>query len=363
MDENLVMGLFLALPCALAALLVAFARRLRSRGTRIGWARLVLGNLLVLFFLLSLLLVGGEGYYRFGYDTTDSLNYTKVSKRWFERYWHLNAAGCRDNVPYSYPRQPDRRRITFVGDSFTVGQGVKDVEDRFANRIRQAHPEWDIQVLAQLGFDTGDELKLMEWLFSNRYQADQVVLVYCLNDVADLYPERRQDVRNILVEADQGGWLRRHSYFLDTLHHRLEARHNPYMKNYFEFVREGYRGPVWAQQRVRLKAFRDLVEAHGGRLLVVTFPFFHALGPNDEFQFVHDELDQFWREMNVPHLDLLPLYRSLPARKLTVNRLDAHPNELAHALAAGAIEKFLEQQLAAAPVPRTNSPAPAGGNR
>jgi hypothetical protein len=121
------------------------------------------------------------------------------------------------------------------------------------------------------------------------------------------------------------------------------------MQSYFNYIREGYRGRHWEQQQQRLKAFRNLVESHGGRLAVVTFPFFQALGPRYEFQFMHDELNQCWRDLNVPHLDLLPVYRNLPRGKLTVSWFDAHPNEYAHALAAGAIEKLLKDQMAAAP--------------
>ena len=113
------------------------------------------------------------------------------------------------------------------------------------------------------------------------------------------------------------------------------------MGHYFEFVRDSYRGPLWEKQKQRLKALRDLVQANGGHLSVVTFPFLHALGPHYEFQFMHDELDQLWRELQVPHLDLLPIYKDLPAKTLVVGKFDAHPNEYANALAATAIEKFL----------------------
>jgi len=86
--------------------------------------------------------------------------------------------------------------------------------------------------------------------------------------------------------------------------------------------------------------------------MVVTFPFFQSQGPHYEYQATHDQLGQFWRELGVPHLDLLPVYEGLPRSKLTVNRFDAHPNGYAHALAAAAIEEFLVDQLAAVPEPR-----------
>jgi peptidylprolyl isomerase len=340
MSEGLFLTFCLLLPFLSAAALWFFARHIR-RTKATGAGRLVLGNLLVLLFLLSLLFAAGECYVRFFYDTTDSLDYTKVSRRWFKRHWQLNKAGCRDNIEYSYRRDPHRRRISFLGDSFTVAQGVKDVEDRFANRIRRKHPEWDIQVLAELGMDTGDELNFLQRLFSNGYQPDDVVLVYCLNDVSDMMPEWHQAAQRIFTEAAQGNWLLRDSYLVNTLYHRLRAAHDPYMSHYFEFVRGSYRGALWEQQKERLKALRDLVQTNGGRLSVVTFPFLHALGPNYEFQFMHDELDQLWRDLHVPHLDLLPIYKDLPAKTLVVGKFDAHPNEYANALAATAIEKFL----------------------
>jgi hypothetical protein len=349
MGEALVFGLFLLAPCALGGLIVGFVRHERNRGTQASWGRLVLGNLLGLLFLVSLLFVGGEGYYRFIYDTTDALDYTKVSERWVRRHWHLNSAGCRDNINYSPAIKAGARRVTFVGDSFTAGHGIKEVENRFGNRIRRAHPEWEVHLLAQPGFDTGAEVMLIEKALGKGYQLDQVVLVYCLNDVSDILPEWGKASAQIYAEVDNSGWLRRNSYFVNTLYHRLAVRRNPYLKKYFEFVRDGYRGAVWERQKQRLKAFRDLVAGGGGQLSVVTFPFFDELGPNYEYQFVHDELNQFWRELGVPHLDLLPVYKKLPASRLRVNHFDAHPNEYAHQLAAEVIDKFLREQLASKP--------------
>jgi lysophospholipase L1-like esterase len=349
MDENLVLGLYVVLVLVSGGLVALFARRLRARGGAPSWPRLLLGNLLVLFVLLAAGLLAGEIYYRFVYDATDALEYNKVSVRWFERYYHQNSWGCRDNVEYANAIQPGKRRITFLGDSFTAGHGVKEVEALFAFRLRQAHPDWEIHVLARPGFDTSNELQSMITFFTNHYQVDEVVLVYCLNDIGDLLPEGTAAIQRVYDEVEHSGWLRRHSYFVNTVYNRLSLSWNPDLKQYFQLILAAYRGPAWQQQQQRLKELRDLVQSHGGHLCVVTFPFFQALGPNYEYQFVHDELDQCWRELRVPHLDLLPVYKGLPPKKLMVNRFDSHPNEYAHALAAAAIDKFLQEQLAARP--------------
>jgi hypothetical protein len=79
--------------------------------------------------------------------------------------------------------------------------------------------------------------------------------------------------------------------------------------------------------------------------LVVTFPFLHELGPHYEYVPVHKELDEFWQELGVPHLDLLSVYEPHQGERLTVNSHDAHPGVYAHALAADAIVRFLEKNI------------------
>ena len=352
MDEDVALGLFALVFLLSGGLVWLFFRYGRGDGARAGWIHLLIGNLLVLVAALALLALAGEIFYRFCQDTTDGLGYTKVSARWFERHWQVNSSDYRDNINYALKIKPGMRRISFAGDSFTAGHGVKDVEDRFANRLRRAHPEWEIHLLAQPGFDTGNELTHLENCLTQHYQIDQVVLVYCLNDVVDLFPAWAESVERVRSQAAQGGWLRRNSYLVNTLYYRLFAPREGAMKRYFGYVADGYRGRHWEEQQRRLRAFRDLVASHGGRLIVVTFPFFQSLGPRYEYQSAHDQLSRFWRELGVPHLDLLPVYQGLPSGKLTVNRFDAHPNAYAHGLAAAAIEKLLVDQLAAAPAPR-----------
>jgi hypothetical protein len=342
-EENLAFGLFLAAPVLSFGLLMAFIRRVKRSKVPTGWGRLVVGNALVLLCLVTPVLLAGETYFRFVYDTTDSLAYTRVSERWVQRHWHVNSAGCRDNVEYSPALEPGKRRISFVGDSFTAGHGIKDVEDRFPNRLRRAHPDWEIHVLASVGLDTGGELALMKKAFARGYQADQVVLVYCLNDIGDLLPPQTDATGRVLAELDNSGWLLRNSYMMNLWHHHYKAARDPYLGNYCSFVREAYSGAMWEQQKERLKAFRDLIQAHGGHLAVVTFPFLHALGPKYEYRFIHDKLDRLWLELGVPQLDLLPVYEGLPSSRVTVNRFDAHPNECANKLAAEAIDKWLQE--------------------
>ena len=352
-------------PLVTGGLVWLFFKRIQGPGARVAGPRLIAGNLLVLLFLGSIALAIGEAYFRYDHDTTDSLSYSKTSQRWFRRHWKTNAAGFRDDVEYADRIQPGKRRVTFLGDSFTAGHGVKDVADRFANRIRRAHPEWEVHLLAQPGWDTGEELDALRSAVAAGDQIDEVVLVYMLNDVADILPEWASTWKRIMGDASRRPWLQQHSYLVDAMVHWIKLLREPEMRNYFDFVRDGYRGPVWQRQMQRLDSLREVVHAAGGHLVVVTFPFLHALGPNYEYRFIHDELKTFWREREVPQLDLLGIYQDVPPRKLVVNRFDAHPNEYAHGLAANAIGTFLEREMSAGgnpPSPATTQPgAPRAG--
>ena len=89
--DNLLLAMVIALPVVLAAVAyVLFARlRVQRRGRR--WLWLPVGNGIVVLLLLSLLLLAGEVYYRYVYDTTDSFALTRVTQacatRWRATTW------------------------------------------------------------------------------------------------------------------------------------------------------------------------------------------------------------------------------------------------------------------------------------
>jgi hypothetical protein len=343
-DDNLTYAVFLLLPLLSGGLLVQWVRAWAQAGRPKRGFVVIRVNLILLVFLGSFLLAAAETYYRFAVDTTDSFGRTRLNTRWFQRHWKLNEMGYRDSVTvYPLAWAPGRHRITFLGDSFTAGHGVTEVEDRFANRVRDAM-EAEVHVWADLGYDTGHHLELVQGLIGKGYQFDQVVLVYNLNDIGDLWPKWKA-MCDAIRSAPPPPLLIRHSYFLDTWYYRLKARLNPDIANYCQSMIECYQGRLWDEQQKRLKQLRDLVEGRGGHFLVVTFPFLQHLGPDYEFRAVHAQLGRFWQDLGVPHLDLLDLYEAHRNETFTVNRHDAHPNARAHALAAEAIGNFVRTNL------------------
>ena len=325
--------------CGSAAAWCLAAWRARE-GAGAAWPKVLFGTL-VTALCLGMVLLGLEVFYRFVYDATDSFALAKTSQRWFARHYQENSWHVRDDVDYQDARTSGRRRVTFLGDSFTNGHGVADVDQRFANRLRAMHPEWDVQVLARDGLDTGAELTLLTRKLAEGYQTDDLVLVYCLNDIGDLIPEWRRTVDALYAEQAAAGFLVRNSYAINFLSLRWRSRSSPEIAGYYPQLVAAYASARWQVQSTRLRRLATLTAAHGIRLWVVTFPFLQLLGPDYPFRVAHERLDALWPALGVAHLDLLPVFAGRPPESLAVNRYDPHPNETAHALAAQAIDELL----------------------
>jgi hypothetical protein len=332
---------FVALPVVcISGTVLFFRRKRRSR------FHLIAGNALMLACFLSIGLAFAETYFRFIYDTTESSTSTLTSQAWYRRHWQTNSSGYRDiNWP---PTVPGKRRLFVLGDSFTAGYGVKNVEKRFANIIRARHPEWYLYIMAYPGVDTLGETAWLTNMFvpGEHYDQDTFLLIYNLNDVTDIMGEEWADgVVEIANDPFRQSWPCRNSYFLNLFYNRWQQGHNAKVQGVYQSLERGYESPYWELEAAQLRQLKGIIDSHGAKLLVVTFPDLHALGKDYCFQRAHERLVEFWKAEQTPYLDLLPLFQDRDPRQVTVNRHDAHPNEAAHALAADAIDRFLIEHM------------------
>ena len=288
--HDIVLILYVLAPVSSIALLFAYWRRIGGRPG--GALRVAIVNLLVAAVAISSVVLCGELYFRFFYDTTDAFGRANTARRWQERHYQLNALGMRDDRGgYRKPPVAGRPRVSFVGDSFAAGYGVADVDLRFANRVRTARPDWEIHVLARNGWNTPDQIRFLE-NFPGRYRTDWMVLVYNLNDASDI-GARWQAMADEIYENDLPRYyLGQHGYFINWLHFRWIAATRDQANRYFALQSDAHgSGPMWRRQRERLRRVDELARRAGGRLLVVTFPSLHALGADYPYAPVHAALD------------------------------------------------------------------------
>jgi hypothetical protein len=169
------MLVFIVMFVLLGALLVAAAVQKRYR-TLQAPAR----GLLITYFTVALLLVVGEGYFRFVYAESDGLP-TLASQNWLARYWHTNALGYRD-PDWDSDTLATRKTILVVGDSFAAGWGIANPDDRFGNVLgKRLGDDYAVINLGKPGASTVEERDDLQ-----KYpleKVDVVILQYYLNDI------------------------------------------------------------------------------------------------------------------------------------------------------------------------------------
>ncbi len=92
-----------------------------------------------------------------------------------------NELGFRDD-PFPSDDQPKlKKRILFLGDSFCWGFGVEQT-DRISEQFAAQDPQWEAFNFGIFGYSTDQELLTLK-MYGLRIQPDEVVLLFCLNDL------------------------------------------------------------------------------------------------------------------------------------------------------------------------------------
>ncbi len=336
----------LSTPPLLIGLSYLFFRKFVTNSRHANLMVLLSGNILVFLALASLSFACVESYYHFLYDETIGDNRSKVSRRWFKRYWHRNNMKVRDNINYKAMKKAGKRRITFIGDSFTAGHGVPNVEDRFVNQIRKSNPEWEVHMFAHLGLSSVSQFILLQNLISSGHELDVVILVYCYNDIEPFVGQIKAALqRGRTSPPSYLSWIVEHSYAVNTFYHHYRRRQSATSANgtdYFSLMKEAYTGQPWQTQILVLQQIKKTVEENGGTFAVVTFPLLLDIGKEEiSTHFMHKRLNILWEKLNIPHLDLLHLLKSEERSRLVVNQFDDHPSAYTHGVIEEAIKRFI----------------------
>ncbi len=327
----------------------------RSRG------RNAAQNAALVFFSLFALFLAGEGYLYFDYDTSDGAMIFLTSMRWLDRHSIPNEMSYRGRWPKYDAADKSRLRICVLGDSVAWGQGINREEDRLSELLEKeldkAGIKADVYNVSKPGWSTGNEVMALE-KFKGSVKFDLVILLYVPNDhVGDKdLPKAYQDVKSTAWTPPCA--LLNKSLLLDHLYKRLVLMPRLAIYRYDRMMLEKYEDEeILKQHTAWLARLRRYCSEEGIGLAVATFPM--TLVPWDRYILaeLHRELDNYWREAGVPHLDLLPGLSRYPVEKLTVGRYENHPNELANRLAAEMIyRRFFEELKVQDRIPVPSAP-------
>jgi hypothetical protein len=274
----------------------------------------------------------------------------------------INSRGYRD-LERATAKPPGVRRAVCLGDSFTWGVSVL-VDDAWPQRLervlsRDRGEPWEAVNLAEPGLNSVQEAGRLasEGL---AYRPDVVVVGYVLNDSEDESAAEARRAEDWVDESRRKPSrleaLLDHSALVRLVRTRVGAtlENRRRIEDFRSMYVEGYSG--WIAARRALKAMGGMCRERGVPLVVAIFPLFgNPLDDRYPFADVHAKVAQAAAEAGAKVVDLLPRYRGLRWELLVVDGAsDEHPNEIAHRIAAQAIERAVDEvvpRVGAAPRP------------
>lgn len=284
-------------------------------------------NIMLSLLALFLTLMAAEVFFKLFFAQSDAWNQTLASRNWFERYWATNSMGYRD-VEWHPEDIRTRRKILVLGDSFAAGQGIERVEDRFSNLLEaRLGDEYLVMNIATPGISTKEEI---DRVLGFPYKPEILIFQYFINDIR--YVAHQQGFISQAPDMEPGPLLAplvENSYVANFIYWRsIRLLPMPWQADDFVWLQKAYDDPkVWWLHQQELLTIYNGAASEGVKLIVVVFPGMTSVEQSRE---VTSKVINFFRERQVPVLDVAELIKDAPAKQLVVNSLDAHPSEWVH---------------------------------
>lgn len=275
-------------------------------------------------------------------------------KDWSDRpkfyYVPENAKTLQDRS-YSEEKAPNTFRVAVVGDSFAFAPYMQ-FDDTFSKRLERMlglnETSHKVEVInyGVPRYSTSHEIALTERALKER--ADLIILQICLND-PEIKPYRPTGLIGGVVDRFGGieykegilSWWKTGAFVAKRIYNSQSQ--NKYINYFYD---------LWEKKKTQenftnsFKKIRDISASANVPLVGVIFPLVGLpIDENYPFAKIHQQIQDYCEEFNVPCLDLMASYKGLPTDRLQVIvRKDFHPNEIGHRIAAEEIYLFLEEK-------------------
>lgn len=286
---------------------------------------------------LGLTLLALEAALRLLPPQPDGFGHTRAARRWAALHWQpINPQGFRD-VEHDAAVLRSTRRLVVLGDSFAAGDGVEDVDDRFAGVLaRELGAGWSVVVLARRGWSTADQAAALERL---AYPPHELVLAHYLNDIEGAAARHgRTWSLDLAVEPAWLAALVERSELANLVYWRLRrARIWSEGRSYAEFVYAAFADEaIWRSHAGELQRILDHARRVGARPLVVLFPHLFDLEGSAP---ATTRLKGYFRERGVTVLDVggLVASGSWTQAELFAAPVNPHPSPALHREVARAL--------------------------
>lgn len=289
-----------------------------------------INTVLLIFTLLFSLLIIEIGCYTFLVHS-DSFSFTLANQRWFEKYWYpINQLGYRD-VDYPAEKIENSHLIFVVGDSFVAGQGIKNYQDRFSNRLQaELGDDWLVLNIAQVGWSTTDELHAVT---THPDKPEILIWSYFVDDIRETANRSREPFRFTELITSPPILLQpivEKSYFANFFYWRWYRRYHQEPESvYWKKLQYFYEHEeIWRIHEQELTSIINYATKQNIPIIPLVFPNLIAL---EQSKPITTKVLKLFQTLGTQPIDMTPLLNAQPTAELVVNTMDAHPNEKVHA--------------------------------
>ncbi len=293
-------------------------------------------NLLTLFISLSLLFVFLEMVFMFVPQSHEGVS-SKASQVWWSKHWFPeNTLGYRDTEPAAVKGQ---KVVLAIGDSFTAGHGLKDVNERFSNRLEaRLGNGYRVHNLGVSGADSGDEASRLE---TYPLKPDAIVLQYFPNDI-----EKVAQAGGIPLTGTQpyddlgrlGTHLVRRFYLPNFIYWQLP---HTQFSTFESFISQAYTDSTVLSLHLadmdRMIACRD---SAGADMYAVFIPFLMQLDKSAGYTKI---VEDYLRSKGVTVLTFTDEIAAIPEKDRIVGKNDGHASAAVNQVIADALYRAFSQ--------------------
>lgn len=310
-----ILGLYLVFSCLLFVIKSSVSESVKN-------CSLAFASIIALLFTL-------EGVFMF-VPQSHAVGHTLASRIWFTYFWYpQNSFGYRDKE-IDLVEVGKRKIIIVIGDSFVAGHGIKQIKDRFTDRLQEKlYPEYTVY---NLGLNGNDTIKEYQDLEKFPVIPSALILSYFGNDIDKRAELSGKYFDGFTPYSDISNFYRfvvKRSYFINFIYWQFPRVD---VKPYVEYLQESY-----ADENIIQKHYSDIEkfilysEKNGVDLVVVIFPFLRE----PEFsKFYTTKIKNMLQTKGVVTIDITDHIEQIDPEDRSVNAHDPHPSVTVHNLVA-----------------------------
>jgi len=265
---------------------------------------------------------------------------SKASQIWWEKYWHpVNALGYRDK---EITKEPGKKIVLVIGDSFAAGHGLKDVNERFSNilQAKLGAGQYTVYNLGISGADTRDEAKRLEEF---PVKPDIIILQYFPNDIEKAGRENGLSLSGAEPYADLHGlfsMLVKRFYLPNFIYWQLP--HTGF-STFEKFVQTAYKDKTVLDTHLRdLSRIIRYKEASAAKMYTVFIPFLFQLDKSAAYT---KPVENYLRSRNINIITLNNSISKVPEKERIVGKNDGHASTVINRIIADKLFEAMKPEI------------------